>query len=205
MNMVEYEGAIPVLAYAYLSHERNWSGPQAFRITIYYDDTLMYRTYDKNEQVLESDFFHLKPGTAALLAEQIQHESWWMGNVPICIKADNRARSTSMFGFAGQKAMFECEDLNSMVLRDFGSHRGQLARGLYFMLENTAILLRQSNLMLGADNFQWEWDKVSFFVPEAAPVEMTMPNTPQHTGAMHQTGSMDGTGNVQHSDRYRMA
>lgn len=191
MYMVEYEGATPVFAYAYLSREKNWTGPRAFRITIYHDDTLMYRTYSEKEEVLESDFFRLKPGTAKLLSEQIGHEGWWMGNVPLLIQSDSRPRSISMFGFEGH-AMFQCQDLNSMIVRDFGSHRGQLARGLYFMLENASILLRQSNLMLRADNFQWEWGKASIFMPEYAPMEMTYPNPPQNDTA-------------ENSDRYRPA
>ncbi len=52
-----------------------------------------------------------------------------------------------------------------MIARDFGSHRGQLARGLYFMLENTAILLRQSNLILKLDSFEWDWAKAQIFTP----------------------------------------
>lgn len=178
MYMVEYEGAVPVFAYAYLSHERVWSGPRAFRITIYQDDTLMFRTFNEREEILESDFFHLAPGTASRLSEQIDHEGWWMGTVPLLIQADSKPRSTSLFGFAGHP-MFRCEDLSSMIVRDFGSHRGQLARGLFFMLENTAILLRQSNLELRTDRFQWDWGKASLFEPEYAPKEMTTPNPPQ--------------------------
>lgn len=174
MYMVDYEGTTPVFAYAYLSQERRWTGPRAFRITIYQDDTLMFRTFNEREEVLESDFFYLVPGTAARLSEQIEHEGWWMGTVPLLIQADTTPRSTSMFGFAGHP-MFRCEDLGSMIARDFGSHRGQLARGLYFMLENTAILLRQSNLILKLDGFEWDWAKASYFTPENAPAEITQP------------------------------
>ena len=147
MYMVDYEGTMPIFAYAYLTHDRRWTGPRAYRITIYQDDTLMFRTFNEREEVLDTDFFYLVPGTAAKLTVQIEHEGWWMGTVPLLIQADSKPHSTSMFGFSGHP-MFRCEDLGNMIARDFGSHRGQLARGLYFMLENTAILLRQSNLIL---------------------------------------------------------
>ena len=41
MYMVDYEGTMPIFAYAYLTHDRRWTGPRAYRITIYQDDTLM--------------------------------------------------------------------------------------------------------------------------------------------------------------------
>lgn len=162
MYMVDYEGTMPIFAYAYLTHDRRWTGPRAYRITIYQDDTLMFRTFNEREEVLDTDFFYLVPGTAAKLTVQIEHEGWWMGTVPLLIQADSKPHSTSMFGFSGHP-MFRCEDLGNMIARDFGSHRGQLARGLYFMLENTAILLRQSNLILKLDSFEWDWAKAQIF------------------------------------------
>ena len=125
---------------------------------------------------------HVKDDTdteyAAKLAVQIEHEGWWMGTVPLLIQADSKPHSTSMFGFSGHP-MFRCEDLGNMIARDFGSHRGQLARGLYFMLENTAILLRQSNLILKLDSFEWDWAKAQIFTPAYAPPETTAPTVPQ--------------------------
>ncbi len=178
MYMVDYEGTMPIFAYAYLTHDRRWTGPRAYRITIYQDDTLMFRTFNEREEVLDTDFFYLVPGTAAKLAVQIEHEGWWMGTVPLLIQADSKPHSTSMFGFSGHP-MFRCEDLGNMIARDFGSHRGQLARGLYFMLENTAILLRQSNLILKLDSFEWDWAKAQIFTPAYAPPETTAPTVPQ--------------------------
>ena len=70
MYMVDYEGTMPIFAYAYLTHERRWTGPRAYRITIYQDDTLMFRTFNEREEVLDTDFFYLVPGTAAKLAVQ---------------------------------------------------------------------------------------------------------------------------------------
>ena len=177
MYMVDYEGTMPIFAYAYLTHERRWTGPRAYRITIYQDDTLMFRTFNEREEVLDTDFFYLVPGTAAKLAVQIEHEGWWMGTVPLLIQADSKPHSTSMFGFSGHP-MFRCEDLGNMIARDFGSHRGQLARGLYFMLD-TAILLRQSNLILKLDSFEWDWAKAQIFTPAYAPPETTAPTVPQ--------------------------
>ena len=138
----------------------------------------MFRTFNEREEVLDTDFFYLVPGTAAKLAVQIEHEGWWMGTVPLLIQADSKPHSTSMFGFSGHP-MFRCEDLGNMIARDFGSHRGQLARGLYFMLENTAILLRQSNLILKLDSFEWDWAKAQIFTPAYAPPETTAPTVPQ--------------------------
>ena len=37
MYMVDYEGTMPIFAYAYLTHDRRWTGPRAYRITIYQD------------------------------------------------------------------------------------------------------------------------------------------------------------------------
>ena len=70
MYMVDYEGTMPIFAYAYLTHDRRWTGPRAYRITIYQDDTLMFRTFNEREEVLDTDFFYLVPGTAAKLAVQ---------------------------------------------------------------------------------------------------------------------------------------
>ena len=153
MYMVDYEGTMPIFAYAYLTHDRRWTGPRAYRITIYQDDTLMFRTFNEREEVLDTDFFYLVPGTAAKLTVQIEHEGWWMGTVPLLIQADSKPHSTSMFGFS--------------------------ARGLYFMLENTAILLRQSNLILKLDSFEWDWAKAQIFTPAYAPPETTAPTVPQ--------------------------
>ena len=83
MYMVDYEGTMPIFAYAYLTHDRRWTGPRAYRITIYQDDTLMFRTFNEREEVLDTDFFYLVPGTAAKLTVQIEHEGWWMGTVPL--------------------------------------------------------------------------------------------------------------------------
>ena len=101
MYMVDYEGTMPIFAYAYLTHDRRWTGPRAYRITIYQDDTLMFRTFNEREEVLDTDFFYLVPGTAAKLTVQIEHEGWWMGTVPLLIQADSKPHSTSMFGFSG--------------------------------------------------------------------------------------------------------
>lgn len=101
MYMVDYEGTMPIFAYAYLTHDRRWTGPRAYRITIYQDDTLMFRTFNEREEVLDTDFFYLVPGTAAKLTVQIEHEGWWMGTVPLLIQADSKPHSTSMFGFRG--------------------------------------------------------------------------------------------------------
>lgn len=59
MYMVDYEGTMPIFAYAYLTHDRRWTGPRAYRITIYQDDTLMFRTFNEREEVLDTDFFYL--------------------------------------------------------------------------------------------------------------------------------------------------
>jgi hypothetical protein len=47
------------------------------------------------------------------------------------------------------------------------------------MLENTAILLRQSNLILKLDSFEWDWAKAQIFTPAYAPPETTAPTVPQ--------------------------
>ena len=62
---------MPIFAYAYLTHDRRWTGPRAYRITIYQDDTLMFRTFNEREEVLDTDFFYLVPGTAAKLTVQM--------------------------------------------------------------------------------------------------------------------------------------
>lgn len=56
MYMVDYEGTMPIFAYAYLTHDRRWTGPRAYRITIYQDDTLMFRTFNEREEVLDTRF-----------------------------------------------------------------------------------------------------------------------------------------------------
>lgn len=99
MYMVDYEGTMPVFAYAYLTHDRRWTGPRAYRITIYQDDTLMFRTFNEREEVLDTDFFYLVPGTAAKLTVQIEHEGWWMGTVPLLFRRipSRIARACSAF------------------------------------------------------------------------------------------------------------
>lgn len=182
--MVEYEGATPLFMYAYISHDRRRTGANGFRVTIYEDDTLMYRTFNDQDEEIESSFFRLEPGTAETYQEILRHQTWWMGTVPLVISSDGRPRYTSLFGFAGQPS-FQVEDLNNLALRPFGSQRGQFARSLLLMLENVASLLQRSGLFLDTDNFMWRWSNSQPFEPVLGNVQTPPPQqqAPQGNGS----------------------
>ncbi len=133
------------------------SGPKdgGFSIGVYQDGTLLYTTFDQQQQRTASMRFGLPMQTVAQLNEMVAAHAWWLGceRVDLAIPGAGAGYS-AMIGF-GTGASFQVTDMEQMLGGGFRDWRYRLVRRLYLALEDTADILEQASFRLSPNRFIW--------------------------------------------------
>ncbi len=155
------------------------SADGGFNVALYPNNTLTFRHFNHLGQVDSESTFQLPPEVTGRYMMILDSQSWWMGKLPLRIKASTQARYSSMFGFAGHP-MFICDEINTLILAPFNSQRGMYARRLRMMLESIAEMLYDYGIGLTVESFVWNWEKISPINPMSDPnASMVQPNPEQ--------------------------
>lgn len=178
----------PLFWYAYQPAARkDLPEDGGFSITLYRSNRLNFRKYNIYGQYEESDL-QLPPQVLGRYMMIQESQEWWLKDVPLEIKSsqsggmrlkvDGEPQYKCLFGFAGYP-LFECQEINTLVLAPFNSMRGMYARRLRMMLESVAEMLHYHGITLTVNTFSWGWEAIqptgSMEAQTAQPMNDKMP------------------------------
>ncbi|MBQ8202534.1 MAG: hypothetical protein IJZ74_12290 [Clostridia bacterium] len=158
--MIVNTGMAPLFWYIYRpGRVAAGSEDGGFNVALYPDNTLTYRRFNGAGQVVDDSTFQLPPDVLGRYMMILESQAWWMGKIPLNIKASGKPQYSCMFGFAGHP-MFICDEINTLILAPFNSQRGMYARRLRMMLESIAEMLYDYGIGLTVESFVWNWQMI---------------------------------------------
>lgn len=173
-----------------------------FNVALYPDHTLVFSKYDGMNQLSERCTFQLPAEVTGRYMAILDSQTWWIGKLHKEIRTDGTPSYKCLFGFTRQHPLFSCEDINTLVLAPFNSHRGMLARRLRGMLECMAEMLYDYGIELGVDKFAWDWKYIRPLEEvQATPVQAARTDTQSAQYYSAQQFPQDGASYYEQQDR----
>lgn len=160
--MVQTVGPRPLFWYVY-SPKLRWgrelkaekSRAKGFNVIIYSDGTVAYSRYADVDKPIERKCFKLPAAVADEYLMILQHEWWWVKDMPENILMEDRKPVyRNMFGL-DRHPLIICDELKTLTAMEDVNRKGVVARRMHVMLEFVTELMFKHGILMQLQSFDW--------------------------------------------------